>query len=205
MQNPLLVVASHGNLNTPNKIGVKWLNRAIMTGFILLLFWMVFLWPKVFMPTSTMLSILFGSGLVVAIYFFKKIVTICGYATHVKGFISYTIFIRIIVYLAVMIPFGNLCMTLLLVFNLAFPQEQSKLVYLTPFAIDESYSGNSSSSYSHVDVVFNGIEKRINYGNTSLKELQASSILMEIQKGGLGYYVIKKRMLVPKISTDGRN
>jgi hypothetical protein len=134
----------------------------------------MFLYPQTFIDIKLVLALLFIPGLAVAFFTYKKVLSICGYDIPASN-TGYALKIKAASYLLVIIPIGNLLVTTFLFTNYLFAQTVIKTVYVKPYNIDESYSRKSQNYYTHIEIEFDGIKKRINTGNISIDTLSIRS------------------------------
>lgn len=165
-----------------------------MLGFLLLGVWTIFIYPKTFVPLKVILSLMFIPSLIVTFFHYKKILTACGYKLYLQD-LAYNIIMKILVYVLVTIPIGNIIISVFLLSNFLFADSKSQTYSKKPYNIDKSYSRRSRKNYSHLDIKFNGIEKQINFGSVPTDSISTKIIKLEVSKGLLGYYIIRSRRL----------
>jgi hypothetical protein len=196
MSNILTKIVSIGKTRNKNTKAERLINISVLTGFFFMIFWIIFLFPKVFIDIKLVLAILFIPGLIISFFISNKIISTLGYRTQIKKDYSYNIVIKIATYLLITIPIGNLLVITFLGINTIFKEFKTETVYLEPKNISEDYSRKTRDYYSHLEVEYNGVSKQINFGHTPLTEMYHKKIKMEISKGFFGYYVIIKRRLI---------
>ncbi len=171
----------------------RYVEYIVGIGFFLLLCWMIFLYPHVFVDIRLVLMLLFRPGLFLTPLLFK---IISGDNFSIRDNLGYNFTRVFLAYMMVTMPVGNTIVTSFLFSNYLFAQHESKTVILEPFNIRESRS--RSGKYSHLDVEYDGIVKQINLGDTPLEEITNKSLNMTISKGLFGYYIIIGHTLTTK-------
>jgi hypothetical protein len=169
----------------------------VLLGMFLLLFWMLYLLPKVFVEIQLILFLFLVPGLLLTPLFYKKIFSISGYKFPVQGKWKYNSTMIFLAYCLGTIPVGSALVTTLLLSNSIFADHETKTIILQPFNIAKSSSGRSSD-YSHIDVEYDGIIKQFNYGKIPVDNLSDKSLRITLSKGFFGYYIIRKRTLISK-------
>ena len=184
----------------------RYINYFVMFGFGLLLTWMLFLFPNVFVDIKFVLMLLFIPPLLLTPLLYKKLLSVSGYKFSIKNNFRYNFTMGFLAYMLVTIPIGNFIVTSFLFSNYLFAQVETKTIIVEPFDIRESYSRQNkradifSRKYSHFEVGYDGIEKRINFGETSLDSIANKSLSIKVSKGLFGYYVIRAATLTTKQS-----
>lgn len=177
---------SKGNLKAQFNINV-----AVITGFVLLVIWSVFLYPKTFMDIKFILALLFLPSILVTILLYKKILVICGYETYIKNNTKYNAIITTATYFLVTVPIGNLIVATFLFINYFFAQSEIQVISIKPYYIEESNSKVTHSLYTHIDVEWDNLNKRINVGSKLIESISDKILKVKISKGLFGYYIIR--------------
>jgi hypothetical protein len=178
----------------------RYVNYIVLSGFILLLTWMLFLYPNVFIDIRMVLLLLFLPGLLLTPILYKKILRISGYRFFIKNNLKYNLAMPFLAYMLITIPVGNGIVASFLSGNYLFAQPDTKTVTADPFNLSESHSGKTHSSYSHLDVDYDGVVKQINFGEIPLDTLANKSLSITVSKGLFGYYIIRGYTLSTKQS-----
>lgn len=186
-----------GKILKPDLKRERSVSYIVLIGLFLLLFWMFVLFPKVFIDVKIILLLLLAPGLLLTPLFYKRLFAISGYKFPVQGNWKYNSIMIFLAYCLVTIPVGSTIVASVLLSNSLFAQQETKTIILQPFNIAES-SSRKSSDYSHMDVEYDGITKQINYGSTPIDSLASKSLRVTLSKGLFGYYIIRKRTLIPR-------
>jgi hypothetical protein len=178
----------------------RYINYIVLLGFVLLLFWQLFLYPHVFIDIRLVLILLFIPGLLLTPLLYKRLLTVSGYQLFIKNNLTYNVTMAFLTYMLVTIPAGNFVVTSFLFSNYLFAQNDTKTVTVDPLDTGASYSKISRSNYSHLDVEYDGIVKQINFGETPLDSIANKSLSIRVSKGLFGYYIIRGHTLTAKQS-----
>ena len=161
------------------------INWIVMAGLLCLLYWMMVLLPKTFVNIQIVLGILFVPALILFPFFYKNILIICGYNLPAKDTMKYNIVSLFAAYMLIAMSVGNFSVTAFLLGNKMFAEEKIHIELLQPFKISESGSGDDR--YSHFEVLYDGVSKRIKLGKTPLEDIRGKMLRVEISKGFFGY------------------
>lgn len=137
---------------------------------------------------------MFIPSLIVTPFLYKKVLIACGYKLYMQD-LAYNLMMKILVYVLVTIPIGNIIISVFLLSNFLFAEPKSQTYIEKPYNIDQSYSRRSHKNYSHLDIKFNGIEKQINFGSVPADSISTKIIKLKVSKGLMGYYIIRSRRL----------
>jgi len=171
--------------------GQFYINIAVVLGFLLLIIWVVFLYPKTFIDIKLVLLLLFLPSLLLTVFIYKQVLSICGYEPYIKNNRRYNSLITTVTYLLITVPVGNFLLTCFLLINYSFAQNEIQIVKIQPYDIGHSNSSGTSKAYAHIDVEWDGIKKRLNIGNKSAESISGKTIRLKLSKGLMGYYIIR--------------
>jgi hypothetical protein len=178
-----------------NKKGVLksqfYINLAVVFGFILFIIWVNFLYPETFIDIKLILALLFLPSLLLTVFLYKKLLRVCGYNSYIKNDPKYNIIITLAAYFLITVPIGNVIVSSFLFSNYFFAQSETQTVSIKPYNIGESNSRISHKNYTHIEVEWDGIKKRINVGNNPVNSIADKIVNVKISKGLLGYYIIR--------------
>jgi hypothetical protein len=160
-------------------------------GFLLLIAWIVFLFPKTFVDIKLILGLLFLPSLFITLIICKKVLGLCGYTFPIRNYPKYNAIIAILAYFLITIPIGNMLVIIFLSGNYFFAQKEIRTIDVLPYNIGEQYSRHSHRKYTHVEVEYSSIKKRINIGNRKIDDISNKILRIKISKGFFGYYIIK--------------
>lgn len=177
---------SKGNLKIQ-----AYINLFVIFGFLLFIFWTLFLYPKTFVDIKLILSLLFLPGIIIALFSFKKILQSCGYEYYLQGNFKYNILTATLAYFLITIPIGNIIVSIFLSVNFFFAEREVQIIDVTPNNIREATSSGSSSSYTKIQIEAFGIRKNINIGHTAIERVSSKLLRLEFSKGLLGYNIIR--------------
>lgn len=191
MNTKLRQILITGKRSKGNSKSQFYINLAVVIGFIMFIFWVTFLYPKTFIDIKLVLLFLLLPGIILTPFIYKRILSICGYEAHIKNNRKYNAIIVSAVYFLVTVPIGNIIVTLLLFINYFFAQSEIQTISTTPFNIGENNSRDTHSSYTHIEIEWDNVKKRINVGNKSPESISDKFLKVKISKGLLGYYIIR--------------
>lgn len=176
--------------NSPGDLKQQsYINFFVLLGFLLLGLWTIFIYPKTFIQIKIILALIFLPSIVVTFFLYKKILSACGYDSYIHGNFKYNSLIKVLAYILITIPVGNIIVSILLLSNYLFADIKTQTFIVKPYNIGKNYSKANHSSYSHVEIKFNNIEKQINYGNVPIDSISTKVIKLKVSKGLLGYYI----------------
>lgn len=191
MKNKINSILAKGKTEKKNKKVERFINYSVLIGFGFMLFWILFLYPIVFINIKLILSILFIPALIITPFLSKKIISSLGYQLKIKDSQNYNFLIRFATYVLIMMPIGNFLVATFLGTNILFKEENIETIYIKPQNIYEKKHGVKSA-----EINYNNTSKRINFREISTKELQSKKVKIDISKGFWGYHVIVKRTLI---------
>lgn len=182
--------------NSPGDLKKQsYINFFVILGFLLLGLWTIFIYPKTFIQIKPILALIFLPSIVVTVFLYKKILLACGYDSYIQGNFKYNSLIKVLVYILITIPVGNIIVSIFLFSNYLFAEIKTQTFIVKPYDIDESYSRENHDNYSHVQIKFDDIEKQINFGSVPIDSLSTKIIKLKVSKGLLDYYIIRSRRL----------
>lgn len=187
---------SIGNTKKKNKKIERYINYLVLLGFGFMLFWIIFLYPRVFIDIKLVLSILLIPALVITLFLSNKIISALGYQVKIKNNKNYNFLIQLLTYILIMVPIGNFLVATFLGINTLLKEDKTETVYIIPQNISESYNRKSHDTYSHLEAKFDGVSKKINFGKTPINEMNNKKLKIVVSKGFFGYYVIRERRLI---------
>jgi len=184
-------ILTAGKINKGKAKSQFFINVAVMLGFGLFIIWVLFLYPKTFIEIKLVLLLLFSPGLILTPFIYKRILSICGYDPYQKNNSTYNTVIISAVYFLITVPIGNIIVTIFLFINYFFAQSEIQIVSIKPYHAGESNSRVTYTTYSHIEIEWDDIEKRINVGRKRVESISDKMIKVKISKGLLGYYIIR--------------
>jgi hypothetical protein len=174
-----------GDVNKQNAM-----NWIVMAGLLCLLYWMMVLVPKTFIHFRIVLGIVFIPALILIPFFYKSILLVCGYRLpSMQEPMKYNIVILFAAYLLMAMSVGNFSVTAFLLGNKLLASDTIEVEILQPINLGESGSGDER--YSHFEVRYDGVSKKINLGKTPLEAIRGKMLRVEISKGFFGYPEIR--------------
>jgi len=177
---------SKGNLKTQ-----AYINLLVISGFLLFIFWALFLYPKTFVNIKLILFLLFFPSLIITLFSFKRLLQACGYEHYLQKNLKYNILIVILSYLLTTVPIGNIIVSAFLSVNFFFAQKEVQITYVKPSNIREATSSKSNSRYTKMQVEVFGIRKNINIGNTAIDSVASKFLKLQFSRGFFGYNIIR--------------
>lgn len=174
------------------------INFIVIVGFLLQIFWIVFLIPNIFISIKTILLLLFIPSVLIALLIYKKILIICGYQSYIKNNLKYNFTIVLIVFLLISVSIGNLTVTAFLASNNLLAEKETNTVVLKPLYTGTSISQRKNlfrKKTPYMVIRFKDVKKTINFGNQTLAAIKDKSISINVSKGFFGYYIIRKYKL----------
>jgi hypothetical protein len=187
----------------PNKRTVKHINIGVLSGLMMQLAWIVFLYPSVFIDITRVLTLLFLPGVLLTPFFYKKITTACGYTTSIAKNYAYNTLMPFLVFLMLSVSIGNTLVTFFLLSNRLIKDSKVETVKLYPFHVRESLDKNkhwfsNSKKYLSLELSYDGVEKIVRLGTTPISTIRPESYFeLKVSKGLWGYYVIQHQKLKP--------
>ena len=178
-----------GNLKAQGKI-----NKLVLIGFASTLYCMLALFPNTFIDLKIVLGLYFIPSIPLAYKLNKTIIKICGYEQHNSNTPSYNIVINLLSYVLIAVFVGGLTVTLFLKINMVFTENKSETHYIKPQ--DITLRKRSHKDYYYYQLKFNDISKQINGNGPSIDRIKNSTVILKVNKGFFGYYILESRTLI---------
>lgn len=166
----------------------KLVNSAVLSGFAMLLAWILFFYKNTFVDITIVLGLLLLPTLVVTLLFYKKMMPV-NLENRWLNSISF-----LVAYTLVTIPLGNLLVIAFFAVNTFLAPNTIQKVTLKPVIVNTGYQRRHNAGnryYSYFEVVFDNVQKKINTGDRPVSEIEGQTIEFKLVKGYLGFYIIK--------------
>jgi hypothetical protein len=180
-----------GKSGKGNLKGQLYINMAVIMGFVMFIAWIVFLFPKTFIDIKVVLLLLFVPSLILTPFIYKSILSICGYEPGIKNNAGYNALVSSASYLLVTVIIGNIIVTLFLFINYSFADSEIQVINKSPFNISKSISKTTHQPYTHFEIEWDNVTKRINTGSKPADSIYGQVVHIKICKGLMGYYILR--------------